>query len=296
MVGGARRSETRLPRSRSRRTIDSMSDHSVISVGVSRVRGLAVSDSADSVAVEEPLEIRLAWTDDSGPREKVISVTMRTPGDDQDLAAGFLFTEGILQSGHAIESIRQWGGPNVVRVSLRPGSRFDPRSIERHFYTTSSCGVCGKASIDAVRISQPAALAERPPLNAGLVHRLPALLQSEQEGFRTTGGLHGAALIDRHGNLLTLREDVGRHNAADKVIGAKVRAGHAPLSDMVLMLSSRASFELVQKALVAGIPVVAAVGAPTSLAIELARESGMTLLAFVRDQRFNVYAGSVETE
>ena len=271
-----------------------MSRPSVTSVDVLRVRGLDFTNEPDPVAVEEPLEIRLAWTDASGPREKVISVTMRTPGEDYDLAAGFLFTEGDVRSSESVESIRHWGGPNVVRVALREGCTFDASTIERHFYTTSSCGVCGKSSIEAVRIARPAALASRPPLSASLVHRLPALLQSTQEGFRSTGGLHGAAIIDRQGRLLTLREDVGRHNATDKAIGASFRTGATPLADAILMVSSRASFELVQKALVAGIPALAAIGAPTSLAIELARDAGMTLVAFVRDQRFNVYAGNID--
>lgn len=263
-------------------------------IDVVRVRSSEVTTETDFVAVEEPLEIRLAWADPSGPREKAISVTMRTPGYDYDLAAGFLFTEGIVRSHDAVESIRHWGGPNVVRVALREGCTFDRSTIDRHFYTSSSCGVCGKSSIEAVRIARPAELATRPPLKASLVHQLPSLLQSSQEGFRSTGGLHGAAIIDREGRLLTLREDVGRHNATDKAIGASFRAGATPLSDAVLMVSSRASFELVQKALIAGIPVLAAIGAPSSLAIDLAREAGMTLLAFVRDQRFNVYAGSVD--
>lgn len=270
-----------------------MSDESITTVEVSRVTGNASRSEADVVAVEEPLEIRLAWSAADGPREKVVSVTMRTPGHDFDLAAGFLFTEGVIATSGAIESIRQWGGPNVVRVLLRAGFTFDTSSIERHFYTTSSCGVCGKASIDAVRVAHPVPLAERPPLPIDLVHRLPALLESAQRDFRSTGGLHGAAIIDREGLVLTLREDVGRHNATDKAIGAQFRKGATPLSDAILMVSSRASFELVQKAVVAGIPVLAAVGAPTSLAIELARETGLTLLAFVREKRFNVYAGSV---
>ncbi len=270
-----------------------MSDGSTTNVDVCRVHGTTSTNEPDVVAVEEPLEIRLAWSDSAGPREKVISVTMRTPGHDYDLAAGFLFTEAIVATGEAIESIRHWGGPNVVRVELRPGHTFHPTTIERHSYTTSSCGLCGKTSIDAVRIARPAPLAKRDPVAASLVHTLPALLQSAQAGFLSTGGLHGAAVIDRQGRLLTMREDVGRHNATDKAIGAQFRMGSTPLSDALLMVSSRASFELVQKALVAGIPILAAVGAPTSLAIELARDAGMTLLAFVRDQRFNVYSGSV---
>lgn len=252
----------------------------VTSVDITRVVKTETSQDADVVAVEEPLEIRVG--------EKNVSVTMRTPGDDFDLACGFLFTEGLIRDAGDIESVRHWGSPNVVRVALRDGVRVDLTNLDRHFYTTSSCGVCGKASIDAVRIAAPP-LAPRAAVDPAVIHRLPAVLEREQQAFRATGGLHGAALFDPEGALVRVREDIGRHNAVDKVIGSLFRE-RAELSDTILMVSSRASFEIVQKALVARIAVVASVGAPSSLAIELAREMGMTLAGFVRDGRFNVYA------
>ncbi|MGZ7080120.1 MAG: formate dehydrogenase accessory sulfurtransferase FdhD, partial [Thermoanaerobaculia bacterium] len=225
-------------------------------------------------------------------REKNISVTMRTPGDDFDLAAGFLMTEGIIGAASDIESIRQWGSPNVVRVSLRDGVRFDSSKLDRHFYTTSSCGVCGKTSIDALRVAITP-LPKRNAIDSALVYRLPALLETQQSAFRSTGGLHGAAVIGGRGDVLCVREDIGRHNAVDKAIGSLFRQGKTPLRDTILMVSSRAGFELAQKAIMAGIPALATVGAPSTLAVELAREFNLTLLGFVRDGRFNVYAGEV---
>lgn len=268
-----------------------MPDERTTSVPVTRVgNGGSVRDD-DVLAVEEPLEIRAAWPDGEG-REKNISVTMRTPGDDFDLAVGFLFTEGLIRSPADVESVRHWGSPNVVRVGLASGVRIDAAKLDRHFYTSSSCGVCGKSSIDALRVSA-SRLPERPPVSRELIHRLPVALENHQRDFRVTGGLHGAALFDAAGTLVCMREDVGRHNAVDKVIGAMFREGATPLPHALLMVSSRASFELVQKALVAGIPVLAAVGAPSSLAVTLAREFNLTLLGFVRGGRFNVYAGEV---
>ena len=261
------------------------------SVEVTRVA--AQDDRADDVvAIEEPLEIRAAWTAGSELREKNISVTMRTPGDDFDLAVGFLFTEALIGGGGDVESVRHWGSPNRVRVALGPHARIDTSKLERHFYTTSSCGVCGKTSIESLRVVT-APLPPRGAIARDVVHRLPAQLHDAQPAFRATGSVHGAAIFDNAGTLLRGREDVGRHNAVDKVIGSFVRENAAPLSDAILAVSSRASFEIVQKAVMAGIPVVASVGGPSSLAIELAREFGVTLLGFVRDGRFNVYSGAV---
>ena len=260
-----------------------MPEERIAPVAVTRVAQGSVIRSEDVLAVEEPLEIRAG--------EKNISVTMRTPGDDYDLAAGFLFTEGLIRSAQDIESIRHWGSPNVVRVELKVP--IDSSKLDRHFYTTSSCGVCGKSSIDAVRIvsgGQPPPAVRIP---ASLIHSLPDQLQHNQSAFRATGGLHGAAIFTSAGKLLQSREDIGRHNAVDKVIGSLFREGATPLSDHVLMVSSRASFELVQKAIVAGIPALASVGAPSTLAVQLAREFGLTLIGFVRDSRFNIYAGDV---
>src|SRR5580693_6328402 len=262
----------------------------------------------DFLAVEEPLEIRLALKND----ERNVAITMRTPGNDEELAVGFLFTEGILRSADSISGITN-PARNVLTVSLvtKDGdensdseSAIDLERLERHFYLSSSCGVCGKASIQAIEASGcTAPPRDRPVLDREVIHQLPAALRSRQMAFDRTGGLHAAALFDPAGTLLDLREDVGRHNAVDKLIGAaildhtsltQVSPGHSsavPLHDRILMVSGRASFELVQKALMAGVAVMAAVGAPSSLAVETALRFGMTLAGFVRDDRFNVYSG-----
>jgi FdhD protein len=262
------------------------------SVGMMRVGPVAREHRDDVVAVEEPLEILAAWGRGEDLREKNISVTMRTPGDDYDLAVGFLFTEGLIRAADEIESVRHWSSPNRVRVALAPHAKIDTSRLERHFYTTSSCGVCGKTSIEAVRVAS-SRVSSAGPIDAAVIHRLPELLRSAQPAFSATGSVHGAALFDRGGSLLRSREDVGRHNAVDKVIGSFVREGAAPPADAILAVSSRMSFEIVQKAIVAGIATVASVGGPSSLAIELARDFGVTLLAFVRDGRFNIYTGEV---
>lgn len=246
----------------------------------------------DLVAIEEPLEISAAWTAGGDLREKNISVTMRTPGDDYDLAAGFVFTEALIGAAEDIESVRHWGSPNRVRVSLAADAKIDTSKLDRHFYTTSSCGICGKTSIDALRVVT-APLPSRPAIDGRVVTRLPSLLREAQTAFHETGSVHGAALFDRDGAVLRVREDIGRHNAVDKVIGSFVRERKTPLPDTILAVSSRASFEIVQKAIMAGIATVVSVGGPSSLAIDLAREFGVTLLGFVRDGRFNVYAGRV---
>jgi FdhD protein len=269
-----------------------MTEERTAAVGVLRVTHDASTRNDDLLAVEEPLEIRVAWTAAGEQREKNISVTMRTPGDDFDLAAGFLMTEGLISAASDIESIRNWGSPNVVRVALREGVRLDSSKLDRHFYTTSSCGVCGKTSIEALRVAATP-LPAGTPIVASAVHRLPALLEQHQSAFRSTGGLHGAAVINSGGDILRVREDIGRHNAVDKAIGSLFREGMTPLRDTILMVSSRAGFEIAQKAIMAGIPVLATVGAPSTLAVDLAREFNLTLLGFVRDGRFNVYAGEV---
>ena len=270
-----------------------MPDPRTASVGVTRINGREAVGSDDVVVVEEPLEIRAAWTASGELREKSISVTMRTPGDDSDLAAGFLFTEGLIRSRSDVDSLRHWSSPNVLRVALNDGVRIDTSKLDRHFYTTSSCGVCGKTSIEALRVCA----AERPrlthPITSDTVHRLPSCLAEHQDAFHSTGALHAAGIFDMTGALLRCREDIGRHNAVDKVIGSMFLDGATPLADTILMVSSRGSFEIVQKAAVAGIPVVASVGAPSTLAVDLARDFGITLLGFVRNGRFNVYAGEV---
>lgn len=226
---------------------------------------------------------------------------MRTPGHDFELAAGFLFTEGILRDASQIREIR-WshvenGNPrqigNSVTVELNPGVEVDLDRLQRHFYTTSSCGVCGKASIEAIEAQGCPVLRRNKPLVASaVIHCLPEALRRAQPVFERTGGLHAAALFTPDGTLQLLREDVGRHNALDKLIGAELLAHHIPLERSLLFVSSRASFELVQKALMAGIPILAAVGAPSSLAIETAQRFNLTLLGFVRERRFNIYSGA----
>ncbi len=269
-----------------------------VEVPVQRIHGAAASPDADLLAVEEPLEIRLGFTRGHTRTHVALSVTMRTPGHDFDLAAGFLLTEGVVSSASQIERIRRCGGPdgrcakNVVTVELRPGAAVDLDRLKRHFYTSSSCGVCGKTSLAAVRVGLRVRPSPGPVLDPAVVHRLPCALRAAQSVFDRTGGLHASALFDEFGHLLCLYEDVGRHNALDKLIGARLMAGALPLTNRLLLVSGRASFELVQKAAAAEIPVLAAVGAPSSLAVDLARDCGMTLLGFVRDGRFNVYSGA----
>lgn len=259
----------------------------------------------DLVAIEEPLEIRLGFADGT---HKAISITMRTPGDDAELAAGFLFTEGIIDSPDQIKQIRHCGlkigkaqgtleragalNSNTIRLDLNEGTEVDLERLKRHFYTSSSCGVCGKGSIEA--LSTGVRKIERtagPLVKPEVITSLPNELRRRQETFDKTGGLHASALFDTAGKINIVREDVGRHNALDKVIGAKFLADELPLNESILLVSGRISFELVQKALMAGIPILAAVGAPSSLAVELAREFGMTLIGFVRDDKLNIYCG-----
>ena len=248
--------------------------------------------ATDMLAVEEPLEIRLQWDEAGEPRLTTVAVTMRTPGEDGELAAGFLFTEGIVRDRHQIVELRSCRAGSV-RAVLAPGTRVDLSRLERHSYTSSSCGMCGKTSAAAVRVTSAFPLHDRwPQLDEALIRSLPGRLRSAQEGFEVTGGLHASALFDLDGRLVIAREDVGRHNALDKVIGAELLAGRLPAHERILIVSGRVSFELVQKASMAGIPIVAAIGAPSSLAVKVAREAGMTLLGFVRADRFNVYSGS----
>jgi FdhD protein len=252
----------------------------------------AGSPAEDALAVEEPLEIQLGYERHGWRVEKSVSVTMRTPGADAELAAGFLFTEGIIADAAQIERVHG-PGANVIRVELKAGVAVDLRRLERHFYTSSSCGVCGKTSIAALNLAgNTPALGPGPVFAAETIHALPGILRETQAVFAQTGGLHAAALFESPGKLIDLREDVGRHNAVDKLIGAQLLArATRPFADRLLFVSGRASFELVQKALAAGVPILAAVGAPSSLAVALAQTHGMTLLGFVRGGRFNIYAG-----
>jgi FdhD protein len=262
----------------------------VVSRVVRRIGGEAPYDEPDQLAVEEPLLIELAHHRNGGRVTESISVTMRTPGHDTELAVGFLFTEGILGGASEIAGA-ETVAENTVRVTLDARVPVDVRRLERHFYTTSSCGVCGKTSLEALEAARPIVLrAGHPVVSADVVHALPDALRAAQRAFDRTGGLHAAALFDAAGHLLLLREDVGRHNAVDKLVGASLLAGSLPLSDHLVLVSGRASFELVQKVLAAGVPILAAVGAPSSLAVDTARAYGATLLGFVRQGRFNVYA------
>ncbi len=243
------------------------------------------------------MEIRLGFEKEAIRHQKSISVTMRTPGNDEELALGFLFTEGIIKSMTQVKNIyqtvvrRKEAKDNIVVVELQDGMETDLKKLERHFYTSSSCGVCGKTSIEAVEVQCPFELPDQLPLiPASLIHQLPSLLLKSQPIFDRTGGLHGAALFDKNGSLLTTKEDIGRHNALDKLIGFSLKNGQVPLFDHIALVSGRAGFELVQKCAVAGIPIMAAVGAPSSLAVQLAEETGVTLIGFLRDGQFNVYS------
>jgi FdhD protein len=243
----------------------------------------------DYLAAEEPLEIRVG--------DEPLSVTMRTPGHDRELAAGFLFTEGLVRGRAQIvklETAEAQDGTNrgnVVQAELVPEAAPDFVKMKRHFFAASSCGICGKASIDSIRSRRLAAPNPDFRLDAEILVRLPDALRSAQDVFERTGGLHAAALFDPSGKLLVLREDIGRHNAVDKVIGWALLGGLLPLSDSVLLVSGRGGFEIVQKAIVAGVPVVASVSAPSSLAVQLARELHLTLIGFLRGRRFVIYAG-----
>lgn len=260
---------------------------------VTRIRGGAVSTRPDTLVAEEPLEIRL--------NGKPLAITMRTPGDDFALAAGFLVSEGVLASAADVRSIVYCAGAkedgtntyNVVDVRLAPGVAVPDITLERNVYTTSSCGLCGKASLDAVRTTARFPIADTPPvrLSPALLSELPDRLRAAQKVFDTTGGLHAAALFTEDGELLDVREDVGRHNAVDKLVGRALREDRLPLDRAVLLVSGRASFELAQKAVMAGIPVLAAVSAPSSLAVDLAAETGLTLVGFLRGPDMNIYTG-----
>ena len=255
------------------------------------------ANETDTLAVEEPLEIRIGFTENGKFTHKAVSITMRTPESDAELSAGFLFTEGILQSKNQIESIKHCGKfpntQNTIRINLTAETRIDFKKSERNFYTTSSCGVCGKSSLEALRVAGAAKIEciDFPRISAEIIYQLPKRLRLSQTVFDETGGLHAAALFDVSGRLIDSKEDVGRHNAVDKLIGAKFLSGNLPLADKILFLSGRASFELVQKAVMAQIPIICAVGAPSSLAVEAAKDFGVTLLGFVRDERFNIYTG-----
>jgi FdhD protein len=269
----------------------------VVSIPIKKVTQNGITSADDVVAVEEPLAIRLSWPQPDGGEHIVrdIAVTMRTPGQDEELALGFLFTEGLLLATDQITQLSRPAGDdaqNILIVELQAAPDLSHTQLERNFFVTSSCGVCGKASIDAIRThAQFDVRGDELLMPADVLASLPELLSVGQEAFAGTGSVHAAALFTPEGLRGEVYEDVGRHNAVDKLIGANLRAGQLPLWNVGMFVSGRSSFELVQKARMAGCAMLAAVGAPSSLAVELAWESDMTLLGFVRDGRFNVYAG-----
>lgn len=281
--------------------VDEYSDEkgATVAVRVSKAVSGRLFEVVDELATEEPMEIRLHYWQDSSPQWTSVSITMRTPGSDFELAAGFLFTEGIITQRQQIERIsyctrveeKQWF--NVVNVYLRHRERFDPTALNRHFYVTSSCGVCGKACLDALSVK--AAIErfnDKCIVSGDVVIELPAELKKKQRIFGKTGGLHACGLFDTEGSLLDIREDIGRHNALDKLVGAQLLSGKIPLRNSVLVVSGRTSYEIVQKSLMAGVPIVVSVGAPSSLAVDLARQFNMTLIGFAREDGYNIYSGA----
>lgn len=266
-------------------------------IAITQVEQVSCYQLSDLVAVEEPMEIRIVFGPPERRRSKSLSITMRTPGNDFELAIGFLFTEGIIRSQNEIQGIEHCGPtvagrqqPNIVRVDLDERIAIDMQKLQRHFYTTSSCGVCGKASLAALNQLQLTNIDSTWQLSRQAVFELPERLRQEQRLFKSTGGIHAAGLFDRQANLICLREDVGRHNALDKLIGQLLMSDGLRRQDAILVVSGRASFELLQKALTASIPIFVAVGAPSSLAVELAEQFGLTLIGFTSANRFNVYS------
>jgi FdhD protein len=266
---------------------------------VYRVRQGDFEERPDELATEEPLEIRLI----QGGKRRTVAVTMRTPGADAELALGFLFAEGVIHGRADVRRVAPCidtgegeeadsNCANVMEVELADGlAEPELAGLERHFFATSACGVCGKASLDALTVRLPGAIAAGPEIPAAVITALPERLREAQGMFATTGGLHAAALFDATGELLAVREDVGRHNALDKLIGWALGEGLLPLAGHVVLVSGRSSYEILQKSLMAGVPVVCAVSAPSSLAVELAERFGLTLIGFLRGDRFNVYSG-----
>ena len=264
---------------------------------VQKVFGSEITVLEDILSIEEPLEIRLKYIQDNEVYNQTISVTMRTPGNDVELALGFLFTEGIISSYEAIQEVNHLEKncalqkKNSIQVVLNDG--FTPHLLQsdRNFYTTSSCGVCGKSSIESIKTVSPFKSSNKPKfdISASVLYQLPQKLRAAQSDFANTGGIHASGLFSKEGELLLLQEDVGRHNALDKLIGQAFAKGLLPLHQHILLLSGRISFELVQKAAMAGISIGVAIGAPSSLAVELAQEFGMTLIGFLNENRFNIY-------
>jgi FdhD protein len=268
-------------------------------IALQRFENGKLNETNDAVSVEEPLEIQVEFGPMDNRKVQSLSITMRTPGNDAELAVGFLFTEGIIHKKEDVLSAKHVQtlpgvSSNYIQVSLSPDLAFNPTQLQRNFYTSSSCGVCGKSSLDSVKTQMPTKSGKSmPALSPELILSLPKILREKQETFESTGGLHASGLFDTQGHLLHLLEDVGRHNALDKLIGRALMSGNTPLDEHILLLSGRASFELMQKAGMAGIPVVCAVGAPSSLAVECAKEFGIILIGFLRENRFNIYNGAL---
>jgi len=276
---------------------------SIKHVSVQRIENNGTASFLDTLSVEEPLEIRLSYGSNSERILKNISVTMRTPGNDIDLAIGFLFTEGIItsfediQDASAIKMNCLSQKQNIVQVDLKEGFTPNLMQTDRNFYTTSSCGVCGKSSIQSIKTVSPFGNLMRPKIHisASVFYQLPEKLRIAQSDFESTGGLHASGLFNIQGDLILLTEDVGRHNALDKLIGRSLVNQSLPLNEHILLLSGRASFELIQKATMAGISIIASIGAPSSLAVELAAEFNITLLGFLKENRLNIYNSSEQT-
>lgn len=261
-------------------------------VTIQKVNELTVSSQADIISIEEPLEIRIVYVEQNKQLQKTISVTMRTPGNDFDLAVGFLFTEGIIENYNQIKNIsHDFFNQNIVVVELADDFVPHLQQADRNFYTTSSCGVCGKSSIESIKTVSIFNKIARPNLiiNTEVIYQLPHKLKTAQNDFSSTGGIHASGLFTVDGDLLFLKEDVGRHNALDKLIGESLKNNLLPLNQHILLLSGRASFELIQKAAMAGITFIAAIGAPSSLAVELAKEFDITLIGFLKENKFNLY-------
>ncbi len=273
-------------------------------VEIHRISSHSVSVCDDTLAVEEPLEIRVGYGPTDSRRQQTLTITMRSPGDDVDLAIGFLYAEGVISNAQQVLEIagasRNWSDPsaeNVIRVELHPSVELNQERLERKFISTSSCGVCGKAALETLALNSFPQLPHASPyISAKVVRQLPDRMQASQHVFKETGGVHAAGLYSTFGEPIDIREDVGRHNAVDKLIGAQVRRDNTPLLDSLLMISGRTSYEILQKALVARIPIVAAVGAPSSLAVAMAVEFDITLIGFLSRERFNIYAGKQRIE
>lgn len=265
----------------------------VENISILKLNSSGLTKTADKVAVEEPLEISLEYSTATGRMQKNIAVTMRTPGHDEELAAGFLFTEGIIRGNESIADIKvAHADENRVTVILKEGVQPALSHANRNFYTSSSCGVCGKASIEAISVVSPfKSITDSIRVQAAALQKMQELVKQQQQVFEETGGIHASALFGPGGTFSMVREDVGRHNALDKLIGHALLNNWLPLNKQVLFLSGRASFELLQKSAMAGIRLIAAVGAPSSLAVETARENDITLIGFLKNDRFNIYSG-----